>query len=152
MKDTHTLLNLLLLLVYLAGSAVTTDGGKDSTGGPLELTILGPDFVTVGVPCSFDCTAQCSPSCSYRMSIDGQIGQGNELFFTARQWEESLNLTCTARNDDSGRSSTVSKILQVLGGWGVCWFVFMTHPEVSGAWSLWFLEWSDNSMLYNLRA
>ncbi|XP_021432919.2 uncharacterized protein LOC110500086 [Oncorhynchus mykiss] len=116
MKDTHTLLNLLLLLVYLAGSAVTTDGGKDSTGGPLELTILGPDFVTVGVPCSFDCTAQCSPSCSYRMSIDGQIGQGNELFFTARQWEESLNLTCTARNDDSGRSSTVSKILQVLAG------------------------------------
>ncbi|CDQ82832.1 unnamed protein product [Oncorhynchus mykiss] len=82
--------------------------------GPLELTIVGPDFVTVGVPCSFDCTAQCSPSCSYRMSIDGQIGQGNELFFTARQWEESLNLTCTARNDDSGRSSTVSKILQVL--------------------------------------
>ena len=82
--------------------------------------------MTVGVPCSFDCTAQCSPSCSYRMSIDGQIGQGNELFFTARQWEESLNLTCTARNDDSGRSSTVSKILQVLGGWGVCWFVFRT--------------------------
>ncbi|XP_024232916.1 uncharacterized protein LOC112216973 isoform X1 [Oncorhynchus tshawytscha] len=116
MKDTHTLLNLLLLFVYLAGSAVTTDGGKDSPNGPLELTILGPDFVTVGVPCSFDCAAQCSPSCSYRMSIDGQIGQGNEVFFTARQWEESLNLTCTARNDDSGRSSTVTKILQVLAG------------------------------------
>ncbi|XP_029597702.1 uncharacterized protein LOC115180002 [Salmo trutta] len=116
MKDTHTLLNLLLLFVYLAGSAVTTDGGKISPNGPLELTILGPDFVTVGVPCSFDCYAECSPSCSFRMSIDGQIGQSNEVFFTVRQWEESLNLTCTARNDDSGRSSTVTKILQVLAG------------------------------------
>ncbi|CAB1345915.1 unnamed protein product [Coregonus sp. 'balchen'] len=116
MKDTPTLLNLLLLLVYLAGSAVTSDGGKGSTNGPLELNIVGPDFVTVGVPCSFDCAAQCSPSCSYNMSIDGQIEQGNELFFTARQWEESLNLTCTARNNDSGRSSTVTKILQVLAG------------------------------------
>ncbi|KAM9402481.1 cell adhesion molecule CEACAM5-like isoform 1-T1 [Salvelinus alpinus] len=116
MKDTHTLLNLLLLLVYLAGSALTTDGGSGSTNGPLELTIVGPDFVKVGVPRSFDCAAQCSPSCSYRMSIDGQIWQGNELLFTAHQWEESLNLTCTARNDDSGRSSTVTKILQVLAG------------------------------------
>ncbi|XP_052316290.1 uncharacterized protein LOC118392445 isoform X2 [Oncorhynchus keta] len=116
MKDTHTLLNLLLLLVYLAGSALTTDGGSGSINGPLELTIVGPDFVKVGVPRSFDCAAQCSPSCSYRMSIYGQIWQGNKLLFTARQWEESLNLTCTARNDDSGRSSTVSKILQVLAG------------------------------------
>ncbi|XP_064794047.1 hemicentin-2-like [Oncorhynchus masou masou] len=116
MKDTHTLLNLLLLLVYLAGSALTTDGGSGSTNGPLELTIVGPDFVKVGVPRSFDCAAQCSPSCSYRMSIDGQIWHGNELLFTARQWEESLTLTCTARNDDSGRSSTVTKILQVLAG------------------------------------
>ncbi|XP_024233299.1 hemicentin-2 isoform X3 [Oncorhynchus tshawytscha] len=125
MKDTHTLLNLLLLLVYLAacgcfdelpGSALTTDGGSGSTNGPLELTIVGPDFVKVGVPRSFDCAAQCSPSCSYRMSIDGQIWHGNELLFTARQWEESLNLTCTARNDESGRSSTVTKILQVLAG------------------------------------
>jgi hypothetical protein len=101
---------------------------------------VGPDFVTVGVPCSFDCAAQCSPSCSYRMSIDGQIGQGNELFFTARQWEESLNLTCTARNNDSGRSSTVSKILQVLGGCGVCWFVFMRHNlklVVHGLYDIW---------------
>ncbi|XP_055761508.1 uncharacterized protein LOC129838509 isoform X1 [Salvelinus fontinalis] len=129
MKDTHTLLNLLLLFVYLAGSAETTDGGKESPNGPLELTILGPDFVTVGVPCSFDCSAQCSPSCSYRMSIDGQIGQGNEVFFTTRQWEESLNLTCTARNDDSGRSSTVTKILQVLGAWVVCCF-YNTSIEI----------------------
>ncbi|CAB1345914.1 unnamed protein product, partial [Coregonus sp. 'balchen'] len=115
MKKTHTLLNLLLMLVYLAGSALTTDGRNGSTNGPLELNIVGPDFVKVGVPRSFDCAAQCSPSCSYRMSIDGQIWQGNELLFTAHQWEESLTLTCTARNDDSGRSSTVTKILQVLG-------------------------------------
>jgi hypothetical protein len=65
------------------------------------------------------------------MSIDGQIWHGNELLFTARQWEESLNLTCTARNDYSGRSSTVTKILQVLGAWVVCCFS-NTSLEIKG--------------------
>ncbi|KAL6473770.1 hypothetical protein MHYP_G00173310 [Metynnis hypsauchen] len=88
----------------------------DQPYGPVSLTIYGPDVVTVGVPCSFVCLAQCSPECSYTISVDGQSGEGNELAFTLKQWESSKRVTCTAKNAASGRSSSITKTLQILEG------------------------------------
>ncbi|XP_037398992.1 uncharacterized protein LOC119264445 [Pygocentrus nattereri] len=88
----------------------------DQPYGPVNLTIYGPDAVTVGVPCSFVCLAQCSPECSYTISVDGQSGEGNELAFTLKQWESSKTVTCTAKNSVNRRSSSITKTLQILEG------------------------------------
>ncbi|XP_036432983.1 carcinoembryonic antigen-related cell adhesion molecule 5-like isoform X2 [Colossoma macropomum] len=88
----------------------------DQPYGPVSLTIYGPDAVTVGVPCSFVCLAQCSPECNYTIGADGQSGEGNELAFTLKQWESSKTVTCTAKNSVTGRSSSISKTLQILEG------------------------------------
>jgi len=80
--------------------------------------IAGPDYVTVGVPCSYECLANCpSPSCTYTMSVDqlAASGQGNVLAFMLRQWVESLTLSCTSTDDSTGVSVTATKKLQVLG-------------------------------------
>lgn len=78
--------------------------------------IVGPDYVTVGVPSSIECEADC-PACTYSMSLDGQSaqGQGNVLAFTLNSWVEALTVKCTATNDDTELTAMATKQLQVLG-------------------------------------
>lgn len=84
----------------------------------LNLSIVGPDYVTVGVPSNVECTAKC-PECTFSMSLDGQSaqGQGNALAFTVNSWAEALTVTCTATNEDNGVTETTTKQLRVLGMW-----------------------------------
>ncbi|XP_042367581.1 uncharacterized protein LOC121961588 [Plectropomus leopardus] len=122
-------LSRLLLLLFLAGlqPVLSTDGDKlDEPDDPDEVDdddqefscqIVGPDYVTVGVPSSVMCDANC-PACTYSMSMDGQSAQGQEnvLAFTVYRWMEALTVTCTATDDDTGVTATATKQLQVLAG------------------------------------
>ena len=82
------------------------------------MQIVGRDYVTVDVPSSYECEANCpvSDQCTYSMSVDKEASadQGS-LAFTLRLWVEALTLTCTARDDHTGATKTVTKKLQVLG-------------------------------------
>lgn len=83
--------------------------------GPHGLTVIGPNAVTVGVPCSYICFADCSPNCNYTMGIDDLTGEGNEVQFTLSQWVTSKKVTCTATNTATGKSATTRKTLRILG-------------------------------------
>ncbi|XP_044042272.1 uncharacterized protein LOC122871337 isoform X2 [Siniperca chuatsi] len=113
----------LLLLLFLAGlqPVLSTDGENpeldDDEGQKITCIIVGPDYVTVGVPSSVECDSNC-PECTYSMSLDGQSaqGQGNVLAFTVNSWVEALTVTCTATDDGAQLTATTTKQLQVLAG------------------------------------
>lgn len=81
----------------------------------LKPDIIGPNYVTVGVPSSIECGSSCG-TCTYSMSLDGQsaVGQSNMLAFTINSWVPSLTVTCTV-SGDNGLSATATKNIQVLG-------------------------------------
>ncbi|XP_060745064.1 uncharacterized protein LOC132858679 isoform X1 [Tachysurus vachellii] len=122
----YKLIPLCLLLHLLHFTAHGVDlAEKDSSNpqlnvnepsGPQSVIIFGPNAVTVGVPCSYICSADCSPSCNYTMGVDDQTGVGNEVQFTLSQWVKSKKLTCTATNTVTGKSATTRKTLRILEG------------------------------------
>lgn len=81
----------------------------------LNVAVLGPGYVTVGVPSSVECDSSCA-TCTYSMSLNELEvkGQGNVLAFTVSTWVEALTVTCTVTND-KGLTATTQKRLQVLG-------------------------------------
>ncbi|XP_078021406.1 mitogen-activated protein kinase 12b isoform X2 [Epinephelus lanceolatus] len=104
--------------------ALPYDQTMDNTDLPLDqwklkitCKIIGPDYVTVGVPSSVECVANC-PACTYSMSLDGQTaqGQGNSLAFTVNSWVEALTVACTATDDETEVTAKATKQLQVLVG------------------------------------
>ncbi|XP_062239002.1 uncharacterized protein LOC133948927 isoform X2 [Platichthys flesus] len=118
-------LSRLLLLLFLAGlqSVLSSDGeqpdqGESDDNRGVTVTIIGPDYVTVGVPSTVECDAAGCTGCLYSMSLDGQTaqGQGNVLAFTVNQWVEALMVSCTATEEDTGQTATTTKKLQVLDG------------------------------------
>ncbi|XP_028255055.1 uncharacterized protein LOC114431675 [Parambassis ranga] len=118
-KRGHANLCRALLLLFLAGlqPVLSSHGGHtnpDNRG--LNVAVLGPDYVTVGVPSSVECVSSCA-ACTYSMSLDEleAKGQGNVLAFTVSTWLEALNVTCTVTND-KGLNATAQKRLQVLAG------------------------------------
>ncbi|XP_031162382.2 uncharacterized protein LOC116054784 isoform X1 [Sander lucioperca] len=127
----HSNLSRLLLLLLLAGlqPVLSSDGetpGLDDEDDneeavKIKCTIIGPDYVTVGVPSSIECFSNClmmKTACRYSMSLDGQIaqGQGNVLSFTVNSWVEALTVTCTATVEDTDITATTTKQLKVLAG------------------------------------
>ncbi|KAJ3612102.1 hypothetical protein NHX12_020379 [Muraenolepis orangiensis] len=99
----------------------TNTGGHSTVGWILLLcltvNITGPRYVTVGVPVSFECAANCtSAPCKFTMHEGTQASPGNALAFTLHQWKESLTVTCSATDRHTGVSETATKILQVLAG------------------------------------
>lgn len=108
----------LLLLLLLTGfqQMVSTSDDNQSEEEGLDVAIVGPDYVTVGVPSSVECVSECS-SCTYSMSLDGQAaqGQGNVLAFTVKTWTEELTVSCSV-TDKTGSGFTATKNLQVLVG------------------------------------
>ncbi|XP_034019349.1 uncharacterized protein LOC117504086 [Thalassophryne amazonica] len=111
---------LLLLLSCLTGlqAVLSTVGEESSENEALQVVIVGPDYVTVNVPSSVECDANCGSLCTYSMALDGQRaqGQGNVLAFTLTQWVNTLTLTCTVTNDQTGKTAMTTKTLQVLAG------------------------------------
>lgn len=83
--------------------------------GPQNPIIIGPDAVTVGIPCSYVCFADCSPNCTYTIGVDDQSAEGNEVQFTLSQWVKSKMVTCTVKNTAIGKSFTTRKTLHILG-------------------------------------
>ncbi|KAM9467852.1 uncharacterized protein Hap1MRO34_014569 [Clarias gariepinus] len=128
-------ISLCLLLHLLHFTAYGVDIGKDSSNtqlnvkepyGPQNLTISGPNAVTVGVPCSYICLAECSPNCNYTIGLDNQAGEGNEILLTLSQWVKSKIVTCTATNPVTGISAITRKTLHILEGPKD---VFITGPK-----------------------
>lgn len=82
---------------------------------PLQAEIIGPIYVTVGVPSSFECDANCT-ACAYSMSLDGQNQvQGNVLAFTVDKWTMGLTVSCIVTDEITDLTATVTKRLLVLG-------------------------------------
>ncbi|KAK5848797.1 hypothetical protein PBY51_008489 [Eleginops maclovinus] len=141
----HSDLCRLLLLLFLTGlqPVLSADGEPEpddgDNRGEISCAIVGPDYVTVGVPSSVECLANC-PACTYSMTLDEQTaqGQGNVLAFTVSSWVDALTVTCTAAEDDQGRSATTStKKLQVLDGPANVSITgpSLLHPSVSHTYS-----------------
>ncbi|XP_073336547.1 mitogen-activated protein kinase 12b isoform X2 [Pagrus major] len=105
--------------------ALPYDQTMDNTDLPLDqwkqpqinCAIVGPDYMTVGVPSSIECTTDC-PSCTFSMSLDGQSaqGQGNVLAFTVDSWREAFTVACTVTDDNTLQTATATKKLKVLAG------------------------------------
>ncbi|KAM7378026.1 hypothetical protein PAMA_013091 [Pampus argenteus] len=112
----HSNLRRLLLLLFLAGRQPVLSADTEDDNG-LKAVIVGPDYVTVGVPSSIECESNC-PACTYSVSLNGQSaqGQGYALAFTVNSWVEALQVTCTVKNDDTALTATAKKQLQVLAG------------------------------------
>ncbi|TKS91139.1 hypothetical protein D9C73_025273 [Collichthys lucidus] len=122
----HSNRSRLLLLLLLTGlqPVLSSDGetpeldDDDNVGEQkINCTIIGPDYVTVGVPSSIGCDSNC-PECTYSMSLDGQTAQGqaNVLAFTVNSWVEALTVACTATDDQTQQTATTTKKIQVLAG------------------------------------
>lgn len=104
------------LLLLLGFQQIIITRGDQSKTDSLKPVIQGPDFVTVGVPSSVSCEADCQ-SCTYSMSLDGQSAQGqdNALAFTVNKYTEDLTVACSVTNEQ-GQKAMTSKKLQVLVG------------------------------------
>lgn len=91
----------------------------------MNCTIISPDYVTVGVPSSAECDCTCDQECTYSLSLDGQVaqGQGNLLAFTVNSWVEALKVTCTATDENTLLTATSTKQLQVLGRAQRVWII-----------------------------
>ncbi|KAI7792024.1 hypothetical protein IRJ41_020252, partial [Triplophysa rosa] len=95
------------------------DVGSTSTSniyGPLDITLWGPDMVTVAIPASFFCFSQCSPACLYSITADGRSADTDEITIIIRERLNITTVTCTAKNNITGHTSTTHKTLQVLQG------------------------------------
>lgn len=95
---------------------IRSDCCHHSSGG---VKIVGLDYVTVNVPSSVVCKADCASSCTYSVALDGQTaqGQGSVLAFTVNRWVEAISVTCTVTDDKAKTTTTATKQLQVLGAW-----------------------------------
>lgn len=118
-KGENTNVIRISVFLFLAGfHPVLSSDGKPSelADSGLKPVIIGPNYVTVGVPSSIECGSSCG-TCTYSMSLDGQsaVGQSNMLAFTINSWVPSLTVTCTV-SGDNGLSATATKNIQVLAG------------------------------------
>ncbi|XP_067345860.1 uncharacterized protein [Channa argus] len=116
----HSNLSRVLLLLFLSGLQPGLSSAEENAelhADSLSVTISAPDYVTVGVPSSVECNYDCF-SCTFSMSLDGQVaqGQGNVLAFTLKTWTRVLTVTCTVSDDNTSVSGRASKQLQVLAG------------------------------------
>ncbi|XP_033845565.1 uncharacterized protein LOC117391771 isoform X2 [Periophthalmus magnuspinnatus] len=104
----HKTYGLLLLLIGFQQVLLTSGEG-------LTPTIIAPDFVTVGVPSSVECVANCV-SCTYSLSLDGQTApaQDKSVAFTVNYYTENLTVACSVT--EGKQIATATKKIQVLVG------------------------------------
>ncbi|KAK2858800.1 hypothetical protein Q5P01_003420 [Channa striata] len=123
-------LSRVLLLLFLAGfqpGPSSAEEHPEQHADGLNATILGPDYVTVGVPSSAECYSSCS-NCTFSMSVDGQSvkGHGNVVAFTVVRWMDVLTITCTVTANNPALNVTATKQVQVLAGPAN---IFITGPD-----------------------
>ncbi|XP_071358435.1 cell adhesion molecule CEACAM5-like [Trachinotus anak] len=81
--------------------------------GPKHVVISGPDSLEIGVPASFTCSAECSPSCSFTWTVYGNnvTGSGIDILVNQHITEESIS--CWAENTFTGKTAMISERLSV---------------------------------------
>ncbi|KAF3859098.1 hypothetical protein F7725_021497 [Dissostichus mawsoni] len=93
-----------VLLTVVLQPGLSADGEEpelddDDNRVEISCAIVGPDYVTVGVPSSVECLSNCK-ACTFSMSVDSQRAQGSVLAFT--EMDKSKTLVCKATNSVSG--------------------------------------------------
>ncbi|XP_046879159.1 hemicentin-1-like isoform X2 [Hypomesus transpacificus] len=106
-----------LLLTCLTGTTAS-EGAQSKTAnyGPSFVEITGVSIVTVGIPYAFQCSATCSPACTFSWTRGNQTAQGPELRLELQVRVQPQVLICVALNPATGESVTVKKTLQVTEG------------------------------------
>ncbi|XP_062373672.1 carcinoembryonic antigen-related cell adhesion molecule 20-like isoform X2 [Sardina pilchardus] len=97
------------------GNAKPQGIGSEKPYGPESLHILGPDVVTEGIKSTFECSAKCSPNCTYSWTVDGEIIHGSGLYMTILDLKSQV-LNCVAQNPATGVSASINKTVQVAEG------------------------------------
>lgn len=84
--------------------------------GPDEPTIMGPAFAETGAMISFHCYAESRPASRFSWWFNGSEVANTSRFYT---YPVSFNMsgeyTCVAYNDVTGKNSTNSVTLTVIG-------------------------------------
>lgn len=86
------------------------------TVGPEEPTIIGPAFAETGSMISFYCYAESRPTSHFSWWFNGSEVANTSCFYT---YPVSFNMsgeyTCVAYNDVTGKNSTNSVMLTLIG-------------------------------------
>ncbi|KAG8005821.1 Mitogen-activated protein kinase 12, partial [Nibea albiflora] len=83
--------------------------------GPSSVVISGVDTMTVGILYSFQCSANCYPTCQFTWIWGNETSQGQDLSLQLEELQPAQNLTCTAVNPATGVTVTVQKMLEITG-------------------------------------
>ena len=71
-------------------------------------------MITDGVPYGFECSADCSPPCTYTWNVEGQIVHGSGIDLTFHGLAPQV-LNCVAKNPATGKAASVNKTVTVSG-------------------------------------
>ncbi|XP_063073529.1 carcinoembryonic antigen-related cell adhesion molecule 5-like [Engraulis encrasicolus] len=83
---------------------------------PTDVQISGPNYVTIGIPYGFSCSAKCNPRCTYTMTLDGKTSYSNPLNTIFTTYVPSKVITCEATNPQTGVTASISKTFQFAEG------------------------------------
>lgn len=83
--------------------------------GPKTVIISGPGSLEVGVPASFTCSAECTPSCSFTWTLYGKTMTGSGIDITVNRYVSQESISCQAENTYTGKMATVNETLSVSG-------------------------------------
>uniref|UniRef100_A0A671YKY8 Carcinoembryonic antigen-related cell adhesion molecule 5-like n=1 Tax=Sparus aurata TaxID=8175 RepID=A0A671YKY8_SPAAU len=81
--------------------------------GPKTVIISGPGSLEVGVPASFTCSAECTPSCSFTWTLYGKTMTGSGIDITVNRYVSQESISCQAENTYTGKMATVNETLSV---------------------------------------
>lgn len=79
------------------------------------MIISGPGSLEVGVPASFTCSAECTPSCSFTWTLYGKTMTGSGIDITVNRYVSQESISCQAENTYTGKMATVNETLSVSG-------------------------------------
>lgn len=83
--------------------------------GPKAVIISGPGSLEVGVPASFTCSAECTPSCSFTWTLYGKTVTGSGIDITVNRYVSQESISCQAENTYTGKMATFNETLSVSG-------------------------------------
>ncbi|XP_075932331.1 cell adhesion molecule CEACAM5-like [Anarhichas minor] len=81
--------------------------------GPTYVVITGPRDLEIGVTASFVCSADCSPSCSFKWTVYGQTMAGSVIDITVNRQVSKESISCQAENTFTGETATVNVTVSV---------------------------------------
>ncbi|XP_022605298.1 carcinoembryonic antigen-related cell adhesion molecule 20-like isoform X2 [Seriola dumerili] len=81
--------------------------------GPKNVVISGPDSLEIGVPASFTCSAECTPSCSFTWTVYGKNVTGSVIDISVNRHVSEESISCRAENTFTGKTAMISETLGV---------------------------------------